>query len=120
MAVAIAAPTCWGVQRWAVFGLRGGTWQLLLNRREFVFPPLVAVSGDIRVRTPVFRPGDARCFPSGGSHARTWHWNGARFVAGPWKHVTPGTAVKRAGFHSPSGNIECGIHDEGSSALVEC
>jgi hypothetical protein len=120
MAITIAAPTCWGIQRWAVFRFNGGTWQLVLDRIEFVFQPLVAVGGDIRVRTPVFRPGDARCFPSGGSQARTWHWNGTRFVVGPQTQVTPGTAQTRAAFHSPSGNIECGIRDERGSAVVEC
>jgi hypothetical protein len=113
MAIAIAAPTCWGIQRWAVFHIIGSAWQLAPDRHEFVFLPLVAVGGDIRVTSPVFRPGDPRCLPSGGKHARVWHWNGTRFVAGAWKQVTPGvkTTPSRSGassyFRTPTGNIVC-------------
>jgi hypothetical protein len=120
MAITIAAPTCWGIQRWAVFRFSGGAWQLVLDQHEFVFPPLVAVGVDIRVRTPVFRKGDPRCIPSGGSHARTWHWNGTRFTAGPYTQVTPGAPIRSAAFHSPSANIECGMVDDRRSAIVEC
>jgi hypothetical protein len=111
MAITIGAPTCWGIQRWAVFSFTGGAWQLVLDRSEFIFP-LVAVGADIRVTTPVFRPGDPRCIPSGGSHARIWHWNGASFTAGPWKQVTPGTAKTKAYFFSPSRNISCEMSDD--------
>jgi hypothetical protein len=88
MAITIGAPTCWGTQQWAVFRFTKGDWRLVLHRRAFIFP-LVAVGADIRERTPVFRQGDGRCTPSGGSHARIWHWNGTRFVAGPWEQVAP-------------------------------
>jgi hypothetical protein len=111
MAITIAAPTCWGTQRWAVFGFTAGAWQLVLDQREFIFP-LVAVGSDIRETAPVFRPGDPRCIPSGGRHARIWHWNGSSFTAGPWKQVTPGTPAKVASFYSPSHNLSCEMGDD--------
>jgi hypothetical protein len=117
MAITIGAPTCWGTQRWGVFSFTGGTWQLVLDQREFIFP-LVVVGADIREMTPVFRQGDPRCIPSGGTHARLWHWNGKRLVAGPWKQVTAGTGTATTGaittaiatsgyFKTPSANIVC-------------
>jgi hypothetical protein len=110
MAVTIRAPTCWGIQRWAVFRFSQGDWQLVLDRIAFIFP-LVVVGPDLRETTPVFRQGDSRCNPSGGTHARTWHWNGTRFAVGAWKQVTPGSAPAPAltsgYFKTPSGNIVC-------------
>lgn len=117
MAITIGAPTCWGTQRWAVFSFMGGAWQLVLDQRQFIFP-LVAVGPDIRETAPVFRPGDPRCIPSGGSHARTWHWNGSSFTAGPWKQVTPGTAQKKSAYvltPLPHG-VTCYMTDDGSFA----
>jgi Family of unknown function (DUF6636) len=116
MAVTIGpAPTCWPIQRWAVFSLRGGAWRLVLDQPAYLIPPLVAVGSNIRETTAVHRRGDARCLPSGGTHARTWHWNGKRLVAGPWKQVTKGKAAPATGsratksgyFKTPSGNIVC-------------
>lgn len=115
MAVTIGpAPTCWPIQNWAVFSFRGGAWQLVLDQPAYLFPPLVAVGSDIRETTAVHRPGDGRCTPSGGSHARTWHWNGRRFVAGPWKQVTPGAAVKHAIFNASfrGGGAQCWLGDD--------
>ena len=83
MAVTIGAPTCWGVQRWAVFDFTRGKWRLVLDEVAFIFR-LDAIGTDIRETAPVFRKGDPRCAPSGGKHARIWHWNGTRFTAGPW------------------------------------
>ena len=40
-----------------------------MQRNAFIDPPLVAVGADIRETAPVFRPGDPRCVPSGGSRA---------------------------------------------------
>jgi hypothetical protein len=107
MVVAIQAPTCWGLQRWAVFSLSRGTWQLVLDRPGFIHP-LVAVGSNLRETAPVYRPGDARCLPSGGKHARLWHWDGTRFVAGPWKQVGRPPAPSSGYFKTPSGNIVCG------------
>jgi hypothetical protein len=107
MVVAIQAPTCWGLQRWAVFGLRGGAWQLVHDRHVFIHS-LVAVGPDIRETTPVFRPGDSRCNPSGGRQSRTWHWNGTRFVISAGTEVKPRVTAPAAGFFkTPSGNIVC-------------
>jgi hypothetical protein len=120
MAVTIGAPTCWPVQSWAILGFRSGSWQLLKEIPAYLIPPLTAVGNDIREETAVQRPGDSRCLPTGGTHARLWHWNGTEFVAGPWKQVKPGAALTRAAFRSPTGNIECGMVDEGRSTLVDC
>jgi hypothetical protein len=107
MAVAVAAPTCWGRQRWAVFNFTGGAWQLALDQIDWIFE-LKAVGADIRERSPVFRAGDPRCLPSGGSHARLWHWDGTRLVPGPWKQVTPGKRKFTYGYlRTPSGNVHC-------------
>jgi hypothetical protein len=116
MAVTIAAPTCWPIQNWAVFRFAGGDWRLVLNQPAYLIPPLVAVGSDIRETTAVYRRGDSRCFPSGGTHARIWHWNETRLGAGPWKQVTgPKTAKvsKLFYFESPSHNIWCDSGDEG-------
>jgi hypothetical protein len=125
MAVSFTAPTCWGLQRWAIFRFTGGAWRVALDQRAFIFP-LVVVGADIRERRPVSRSGDPRCIPSGGSHARTWHWDGTAFKAGPWKQVTPpqggGSATGIGYFKTPSSNIVC-VYVVGKNAnppLVAC
>jgi hypothetical protein len=113
MAVTIGVyPTCWPIQEWAVFSLSGGVWKLVLHRPAFLDGPLVAVGSDIRETQPIFRSGDPRCIPTGGSHARLWHWNGSALVPGPWKRVKAAEPLTVAQFYSPSGNIECGIADQ--------
>ena len=119
MAVTIGAPTCWGIQHWAVFTFTGGAWRLVLDQPAYLEPPLVAVGSGIRETIAVHRPGDSRCFPSGGTRARTWRWNGSRLVAGPWKQVTKGEPEAR-GFDSPSLNINCGMFDDSSFRQVVC
>jgi hypothetical protein len=104
-------PTCWPSQEWAVFSLTGGEWKLVLEQTRFIDPPLVAVGGDIRETAPIFRPGDSRCIPTGGSHARLWRWDGTRLVAGPWKQVKPPDPITDAQFYSPSRNLDCGMTD---------
>ena len=120
MAVTVGAPTCWPVQRWAVFRFTGGSWQLVLDQSSFINPPLVAVGSDIQETAPLHRPGDARCLPSGGTRARVWHWDGSRLVAGPWRQVTPGAPLTNAAFRSPSANIECGMLDRSGLRRVHC
>ena len=112
MAITIAAPTCWGVQRWAVFGFTNGAWQLVLDERRFIFP-LVVVGSGIRETTPVFRQGDPRCIPSGGKKARIWRWNGTRLAPGPWRQITKGQPKpkKPSRFDSPTRNITCWMYD---------
>jgi hypothetical protein len=119
MAVTIAAPTCWPVQRWAVFRFTAGGWELVLDRSEFVAPPLVAVGGDIKVTRAVYRLGDGRCFPSGGMEATTWHWDGARFAAGPPQQVTR-AALTPILFMSPTKNVDCVIADVSRFRGVRC
>jgi hypothetical protein len=119
MAVTIAAPTCWGIQNWAVFRFTADDWQLVLNKPAYLVPPLAAVGSDIRETTAVHRAGDARCFFKGGTHARIWHWDGTRLVAGPWKQVTKGEPFTRT-FYSPSKNISCSLGDESDYVGVSC
>jgi hypothetical protein len=111
MAMAIAAPTCWPVQRWAVLRYADGGWQLVLDRSAFLAGPLVAVGGDLRETTPVFLNGDLRCGPSGGDHARTWHWDGRALVPGPWDADGKGRPVRRLDFIDPKG-LECSVADQ--------
>jgi hypothetical protein len=112
MAVAFSAPTCWSPQGWAVYTFASGAWSLVMAQRGvFVAGPLVAVGSAIRETQPVFRSGDARCLPSGGTHARLWSWNGSKLVAGPWKQMKKGAPrpgkVATGSFKTPSGNIVC-------------
>lgn len=118
MAITIGAPTCWPVQHWAILGFQNGAWRLLETVPAYLIPPLTAVGNDIREETAVRRAGDARCFPSGGTHARLWHWDGARFVAGPWEQVTNGRVEPRRPrvFRSPSGNLRCAMSDRSGTA----
>ena len=106
MAVTLNAPTCWSFQRWVVFRFSEGDWRVALDQSAFIFP-LAVVGADLRERRPVFRTGDPRCLPSGGSRARVWHWDGTRFIAGPWKQVTPPVPTTSGYFKTPSGNIAC-------------
>jgi hypothetical protein len=119
MAVTIGAPTCWPIQNWAVFRFTAGDWQLVLNQPAYLVPPLVAVGSDIRETTAVHRAGNSRCFPKGGTHARTWHWDGTRLVAGPWTQVTKGEAITRT-FYTPSRNIWCSLGDSSDFLGVTC
>ena len=120
MAVTIGAATCWSPQSWAVFTLDAGTWRLVHVQPAFLIPPLVAVGGDLRETTPIFRPGDPRCVPSGGTHTRTWHWDGTRFVASASKAKPAARTV--AAFYSPSRNISCEMNDgrQGVGTFVYC
>jgi hypothetical protein len=94
-----------GMIDWVVFRWTGDTWDLLLKQHQAAL--LTAAGSDIRETVSIFRDGDSRCCPSGGTRARIWHWDGARFTAGPWKQVTLGTAKGKAYFLSPSRNIDC-------------
>ncbi len=114
MAVTIGAPTCWPIQRWAVFTLSGGTWRLVLDQPAYLIPPLRAVGSAIRETTAVHRSNDPRCLPSGGTRSRLWRWNGSRLAAGPWKQVTGGKQPDSRAFDSPSRNISCGMFDDSS------
>jgi hypothetical protein len=119
MVVTFVFPTCWPIQKWAVFALRRGTWQLAKMIPAYLHPPLVAVGNTIRETTAVHRRGDPRCLPSGGKRSRTWSWNGSALAAGPWQQVEKGEPEPRA-FYSPSRNIFCGISDDSRSRAAEC
>jgi hypothetical protein len=73
-----------GVVDWAVFRAAGDLWQLVLTRHEGV--RLAAVRSDFEEIMSVYRSGDPRCCPSGGTRSRVWRWNGSRFVASAWKY----------------------------------
>jgi hypothetical protein len=124
MAITIGAPTCWGIQLWAVLRDVGGAWELALRQTAYLIPPLVAVGNQIRETTAVSRPGDSRCFPSGGTRSRLWHWNGSRLVAGPWKQVAPADKLRMGHFKTPSANIVCvysvGTGSEARNSGVLC
>ena len=120
MAVTIGAPTCWPIQHWAIFGLRGGAWQLLAEIPAYLIPPLTAVGNDIREETAVRRAGDPRCLPSGGTHARLWHWDGTTFVAGAWTQVKAAAKEAFAVFYSPSRNLICTMGDDAQFVGVGC
>jgi len=107
MVVTFLGPT--GPLDWAVFRWTGSTWQFLM--RQPAGGSITAAGPDLRQTISIYRPGDSRCCPSGGTKSRLWHWNGSRFVSGPWMQDTPGNAAPRAEksgfFKMPSGNIVC-------------
>ena len=114
MTVTIGAPTCWPIQHWAVFALTAGAWRLVLDQPAYLVPPLTAAGSGINETTAVQRPGDSRCFPSGGTRSRTWRWNGTRLVASAWTQSKPATQKtpsitlpSGSYFKTPSGNIVC-------------
>jgi hypothetical protein len=105
MVASLSGPDNVGMLYWAVFRFSGSDWQLLLKRRQAAL--LTSVGGDIEESVSIYRSGDPRCCPSGGTRSRLWHWNGARLVAGAWQR-----AVHLYYFVSPSRNIWCGVGDE--------
>jgi hypothetical protein len=108
------APTCWAIQHWGVFTFENGAWRKVLQRWEYVIGDLVAVGGDLRVTTAMHRDTtEPRCVFEGGSQVRTWHWDGARFVANKPEQVTPPEPRTHAFFNSPAGlGVQCGMSDQ--------
>lgn len=111
MVASLYGPDNVGMLYWAVFRWSGSDWDLLLKRRQAAV--VTAAGGDIRESVSIYRSGDPRCCPSGGTRSRLWHWNGSRFVAGPWKSAPepggpPGSNGKSGYFKTPSANIVCG------------
>jgi hypothetical protein len=120
MVAIFARGTCLPNFGWAAFRFTGGEWQLVPNGSHPRFvTTLVAVGSDLRETVPVWRSSDGPCNPTGGTRSRIWRWDGSRLVADPWKQVTKGQPEPRA-FHSPSGNIECALVDNRTSAGAEC
>jgi hypothetical protein len=109
MVVSLWGPGNTGLIAFAVFRWAGGAWQFLMKQPAAA--SITAAGSDIRQTLPIYRPGDPRCCPTGGKKSRIWRWNGKRFVASPWKRVTPKTssvpAAKTGYFKTPSGNIVC-------------
>lgn len=115
MVALISGPDNVGMLYWAVFSWTGSEWQLLMKQRRAAV--LAAAGSDIRETVSIYREGDSRGGPTGGTKTRIWHWDGSRFVAAPWKQVTKGKTEPRkpAVFRSPSGNIRCNIFDWGDA-----
>jgi hypothetical protein len=129
MVVSLLGPGSLGMIDWVVFRWGQGEWQLLMRRHQAAV--LTAAGSDIRETVFVFRPGDPRCCPSGGTRSRIWHWNGSRLVAGDWKQAKPPTKpppARQPGspwpgfghFKSPSRNIVCVYNTRGAPAAIEC
>jgi hypothetical protein len=122
MVAVFARGTCLPSSGWAVFRLTGGAWRLVLQQTGV--STLVAAGSDIRETVPVWRPIDPPCNAGGGTKARSWHWNGTRLVAGPWKQVTPPDTLRYGSFKTPSANIVCDysvqIGSRASESSVGC
>ncbi len=106
-----------GMTDWAIFRWSGSEWRLILKQHQAAV--LIAAGSDIRESVSIYRPGDSRCCPSGGTKSRIWQWNGTRLVAGPWKQIAK-REPKDRGFDSPSLNISCGMFDNSSFRQVVC
>lgn len=83
MVVSINGDSNLGMLYWAVFEWTGSERQFLMKQRHAAI--LTAVGSDIQETWSIYRPGDSRCCPTGGTKSRVWHWNGSRFVAGAWE-----------------------------------
>jgi hypothetical protein len=108
MVASISGPDNVGMLYWVVFRWSGSEWQFLMKQRHAAV--LSAAGSDIRETVSIYRPGDPRCCPSGGTKVRIWHWNGSRFVAGREQ-----TTTHLFYFESPSHNIWCDSGDEGQA-----
>ena len=117
MVASIYGPGNTGMVYWAVFRLAGGAWQLLMKRHQAAL--LTAAGSDIGEKVLIYREGDSRCCPSGGTRSRIWHWNGTSFGAGPWEQATKAEPEGRS-FYSPSRGIDCGMVDERRMRAVIC
>jgi hypothetical protein len=84
----LTVPGCGRTGDWVVFAHQDGVWRYLFERRNGA--DLAKVAGDgIRETQNVLQPGDAHCFPTGGTRSRVWHWNEGRFVSGAWQYSKP-------------------------------
>ena len=101
---------CIPTSGFAVFRFQGGDWQLVLKNADPAIS-LSAAGSDIGERVAVFRTGDPRCVPSGGTKERIWHWDGQQLVPSAWKQTTSAKALTVVGIYSPSGNLGCEMSD---------
>ena len=125
MVASISGPDNVGMIYWAIFRWSGIDWRLLMKQRQAAV--LTAAESDIRETVSIYREGDPRCCPSGGTKARLWDWNGVRFTAGSWKQVPPATPAPPVGgaatngfFKTPSSNILCSYANSTGAASVGC
>lgn len=124
MAASLAIPSCGRTAGWVVFRRTAGTWQLVLTRNNGA--DLGVVGSGIRETQFVLRPGDAHCFPTGGTRSRTWRWNGTRLTSGAWKQsgsaspASPSTSLPSGYLKTPSGNIVCVERLDGRPPSVVC
>jgi hypothetical protein len=115
MVASVRIPSCGRTGDWLVWRFDSGKWQQVFESLNGA--DLVAVGAGIKETQFVLRPGDAHCFPTGGTRSRVWHWNGTKMVSGAWRYSKP--AAKRGTkpsklfyFVSPSRNIYCATGDE--------
>ncbi len=110
MVMAFSPPTCGGFFGWAVFSRQGdGTWQLVWVYRNGQ-TSLVAVGSDLEETNNILGPGDVRCAGVKTTKTRLWHWDGQKFVAGPWTvHLKSGLAAFLA--DGPGFALPCTIAD---------
>jgi hypothetical protein len=110
MVVSILGPENVGMTHWVVLRRTGRGWEVLLRRQQAAV--LTAAGRDIQESVSIYRAGDPRCCPSGGTKVRSWRWNGRSFVASAWVRDVP------TRFDSPSGNIRCWMYDGTRSDLT--
>lgn len=115
-------PGCVATSGFAVFRFNGGDWQLVLRNADS-FISLSQVGSDVVEKVSVFRRGDPRCVPSGGTKERLWHWDGQQLVPSAWKQLTQPKAPTSLDFLVPRGaiaNASCSMVDEPTLHRVEC
>ena len=116
MVASLWGPGNSGLITWVVFQWVGDAWQFVMKQPAAA--SITAAGSDIRQTLPVYRPNDSRCCPTGVKKSRLWHWDGSRFVAGPWTQVT-GEPLSMT-FRSPSRNIKCWMSDDRTLRSVRC
>jgi hypothetical protein len=67
MVVSLMGPGSSGMLDWVVFRWAGDAWQFLMKQHQAAV--LTAAGSDIRETVSIFRAGDSRCCPSGGTKA---------------------------------------------------
>jgi hypothetical protein len=122
MAATVAVPTGCGFSiGWGVFRLDNGAWHLVMHQDNGVLKleamPLPDGGADIQATQGYPRSFDEPCSPSR-MRTQVWHWNGAGFVAAPWKVTS-----LLASFWSPlkpKRNLHCQMADYGNFHNVIC
>ena len=111
MVFSLSIPSCGRTGGWVVFKRVGPAWRLVFESDGGA--DLAAVGSGIRETQNVLRPGDAHCFPTGGTRSRTWRWNGTRFTSTNWaysKSGGPSSGATQASLRSPTGNLSCELN----------